>query len=147
MIDGGRGQLGAARTALEELQLADLPMIGVAKGAGRKPGRERIYRVDDAHASAIPGNSPAMRLIQQIRDEAHRFAITGHRQRLGGARRKSALESIAGLGPARRKALLNHFGGLQGIRKAGVDDLSRVNGISRRLAEKIFAEFHDGINA
>jgi excinuclease ABC subunit C len=146
MIDGGRGQLGAAKKALEELQMADLPMIGVAKGTGRKPGREKVYRGADARRIEVPANSPAMRLIQQIRDEAHRFAITGHRQRLGGARKKSTLESIAGLGPARRKALLNHFGGLQGVRKAGVDDLSRVTGISRRLAERIFAEFHDGIN-
>jgi len=144
IIDGGRGQLGAAQTALEELQLSDLPMIGVAKGVARKAGREKIYRVDRPDPLDVPGNSAAMRLIQQIRDEAHRFAITGHRQRLGGARKQSALESIVGLGPARRKALLNHFGGLQGVRKASVDDLTSVNGISRTLAERIFAGLHDG---
>lgn len=144
MIDGGLGQLGRALDAMRELQIADVPLLAVAKGQGRKPGRERIFLVGKPQPLQLPGDSAALHLIQQIRDEAHRFAITAHRQRRGKAQQRSALESIPGLGPQRRKALLKAFGGLQGVRRSGVDDLINVKGISRALAERIYAHLHGG---
>ena len=143
-IDGGRGQLGRASDAMRELQLTDVPLLAVAKGQGRKPGRERIFLADGKQVLQLPGNSAALHLIQQLRDEAHRFAITAHRQRRGKAQQRSTLESIPGLGPQRRKALLKAFGGLQGVRRSGVDDLVHVKGISRALAERIYAYLHGG---
>jgi excinuclease ABC subunit C len=142
LIDGGRGQLARVRTTLQELGFAELPVVAIAKGEGRRPGHERLYRDDGGPLSLTPG-SPAMHLVQQIRDEAHRFAITGHRQRRGRRQHASVLESIAGLGPRRRRALLRHFGGLQGITRAGVEDLARTAGISRALAERIYGHFHE----
>jgi len=144
MIDGGRGQLGKAIDALQELQLADIRLLGVAKGQGRKPGREKLFLAGDKSSLHLPGDSPALHLIQQIRDEAHRFAITAHRQRRGKAQQQSVLESIPGLGPQRRKALLKAFGGLQGVKRSGVDDLVAVKGISRTLAERIYSRLHGG---
>ena len=145
LIDGGRGQQRIAQDALAALQLDDIDLIGVAKGHGRKSGREKIYGRDGGHPLTLPADSPASHLIQQIRDEAHRFAITGHRQRRGKAQNKSVLESIAGLGPARRKALLREFGGLQGVRRAGIDDLIAVRGINHALAQRIYSHFHGGV--
>jgi excinuclease ABC subunit C len=144
MIDGGRGQLTAAASILDELQLGDVPLFSVAKGQGRKPGREKIYAKGCDQPLRVLGESAAMHLIQQIRDEAHRFAITGHRQRRGKAKQASALESIPGLGPGRRKALLRQFGGLQGVKRSGIDDLAKVRGISRAMAERIYEQFHGG---
>lgn len=144
LIDGGRGQLVRVRSVLDGLGLSEICVIAVAKGAGRRPGRERLYRGEDSRPLAVPEDSPALKLVQQIRDEAHRFAITGHRLRRSRARLGSALEGIHGLGPRRRRALLQRFGGLQGVRRAGVEDLSRTVGISRALAERIYACFHDG---
>jgi excinuclease ABC subunit C len=144
LIDGGRGQVAAARAALEELQLEALPLVGVSKGMGRKPGRESLHRLEARDALSLPGDSPALHLIQQIRDEAHRFAIAGHRQRRGRARQGSVLDEISGVGPRRRRALLQQFGGLQGLRRANVEDLAGVRGISRDLAQKIFDHFHGG---
>jgi excinuclease ABC subunit C len=144
LIDGGRGQLARVRSVLNGLGLGDLCVLAVAKGTGRRPGRERLFRGDGSQPLAVPEGSPALRLVQQVRDEAHRFAITGHRLRRGRARLGSALEDIHGLGPRRRRALLQQFGGLQGIRRAGVEDLSRTEGISRSLAERVYAYFHDG---
>ena len=144
LIDGGRGQLGKAIDALQELQLADIRLLGVAKGQGRKPGREKLFLAGSKTSLHLPGDSPALHLIQQIRDEAHRFAITAHRQRRGKAQQQSVLESIPGLGPQRRKALLKAFGGLQGVKRSGVDDLVAVKGISRALAERIYARLHGG---
>jgi excinuclease ABC subunit C len=144
LIDGGRGQVAAARAALEELQLEALPLVGVSKGLGRKPGRESLHRLEARDALSLPGDSPALHLIQQIRDEAHRFAIAGHRQRRGRARQGSVLDEISGVGPRRRRALLQQFGGLQGLRRANVEDLAGVRGISRDLAQKIFDHFHGG---
>jgi excinuclease ABC subunit C len=144
LIDGGRGQLGAASQALEELQFDDLPLAAVAKGAGRRPGRESLYLSAGGAPLRLPADSPALHLVQQVRDEAHRFAITGHRQRRGRARQGSALDAIEGVGPQRRRALLQSFGGLQGLKRASVDDLAAVRGISRALAQRIFEHFHGG---
>jgi len=144
MIDGGRGQLGRALDAMRELQLADVKLLGVAKGQGRKPGREKLYLLGSPEPLHLPGDSPALLLIQQIRDEAHRFALTAHRQRRGKAQQRSVLESIPGLGPQRRKALLKAFGGLQGVKRSGIDDLADVKGISRALAERIYERLHGG---
>ena len=113
-IDGGRGQLTQAVTVLNELQLTGLRLVAVAKGEGRKPGRESLFLPERAEALRLPGSSPALHLIQQIRDEAHRFAITGHRARRQKKVSRSPLEDIPGLGPKRRRELLRQFGGLRG---------------------------------
>ena len=141
-VDGGKGQLAAALTVLDELELGWLQVIAVAKGRARKPGMEQLFLAGQLTPTILPGDSPALHLIQRIRDEAHRFAITGHRQRRAKARRTSRLEEIPGLGPKRRRELLRQFGGLQGVRGAGIDDLVKVRGISRTLAEKIYGDLH-----
>lgn len=141
-IDGGKGQVNAARSVLEELQIPDVMLIGVAKGPGRKPGLETLYLSDGGQETVLPADSKALHLIQQIRDEAHRFAITGHRQRRQKTRNTSPLEQIPGLGPKRRQMLLHRFGGLQEIARAGIEDLASVNGISRKLAQQIYDIFH-----
>jgi excinuclease ABC subunit C len=141
LIDGGLGQLNVATEVMTELGLNDLDLIGVAKGAERKPGLEQLI-YPGGNALRLPSDSPALHLIQTIRDEAHRFAITGHRARRGKARTHSSLEDIAGIGPKKRKALLEHFGGLQGVRNAGVEELARVAGIQRELAERVYQALH-----
>jgi excinuclease ABC subunit C len=141
-VDGGKGQMAEALTVLDELELDWLQVIAVAKGRARRPGTEQLFLAGQTTPTILPGDSPALHLIQQIRDEAHRFAITGHRQRRAKARRTSRLEEIPGLGPKRRRELLKQFGGLQGVRGAGVDDLVKVRGISRALAEKIYGDLH-----
>jgi excinuclease ABC subunit C len=141
-VDGGKGQLGEAMKVLEELELDWLNVVAVAKGRARRPGAERLFRPGETIPMTLAPDSPALLLIQQIRDEAHRFAITGHRQRRGKARRTSRLEEIPGLGPKKRKELLRQFGGLQGVEAAGVDDLAKVHGISRKLAETIYNDLH-----
>lgn len=141
-IDGGKGQLSAVAGALEELAVKGVTLIGVAKGPDRKPGLEQLFLFGWDAPIILPTNSPALHLVQQIRDEAHRFAITGHRQRRDKRRKTSRLESVPGIGARRRQQLLKQFGGLQGIARAGVEDLSRVRGISRRLAEQIYQTFH-----
>lgn len=144
LIDGGRGQLQRAGEVLEELGLAGLALVGISKGADRRPGDERLWRAGETGPLRIPPSSPALHLLQQVRDEAHRFAITGHRQRRGKAGMASELAEIPGLGPARRRALLRHFGGLRGVRQAGVSDLARVRGISPALAGRVYASLHGG---
>ncbi len=143
LIDGGKGQLGVARTVLTELQIEALKVVAVAKGRSRKPGFERLFIDDLRRARTLPSTSPALHLIQQIRDEAHRFAITGHRQRRGKARVTSRLNEIPGIGDKRRQALLRQLGGLREVARAGVDDLLKVPGISPVLARRIYAVFHD----
>ncbi len=141
-IDGGRGQLTQAENVLKGLEIEGVKLVGVAKGEGRKPGRERLFVAGGQNALALPPASPAMHLVQQLRDEAHRFAITGHRARREKRRTTSPLEQIRGLGPKRRRELLRQFGGLQAVARAGVDDLARVKGISRQLAQSIYEHFH-----
>ena len=143
LIDGGTGQVGQALLALQELGINDLLVLGVAKGPLRKPGLETLILVDDGRPFRLDHDSAALHLIQRIRDEAHRFAITGHRQRRARARNTSALEGVEGIGAKKRKLLIQHFGGLQGVARAGVEDLSKVPGISRELARRIYARFHE----
>jgi excinuclease ABC subunit C len=142
LIDGGKGQLAQAVAVLDELQLQTPALLGIAKGPRRKPGEETLFLAGDEREYTLPASSPALHLLQQVRDEAHRFAITGHRQRRGKARTTSVLESIAGLGPKRRQTLLKQFGGLQGVAAAGMEDLMRVEGINAALAERIYDAFH-----
>ncbi|MDE2346402.1 MAG: excinuclease ABC subunit UvrC [Gammaproteobacteria bacterium] len=141
-IDGGKGQLHAAEQALEELQVQEVMLVGVAKGRSRKPGMEQLFLSARKTPLILPADSPALHLIQQIRDEAHRFAITGHRQRRARARNTSLLESVPGLGSKRRQQLLKQFGGLQQIARAGVEDLASVHGISHELAGRIYDLLH-----
>ncbi|ULQ46282.1 excinuclease ABC subunit UvrC [Flagellatimonas centrodinii] len=141
LIDGGQGQLDAALEGLEAVDFTDVRVVGVAKGPTRKAGMEELIVPERAHPLRLPPDSPALHLIQRIRDEAHRFAITGHRGRRDKARLTSDLDAIEGLGPARKRALLRHFGGLPQLRRAAIDDLARVEGISRRLAERIYRHF------
>jgi excinuclease ABC subunit C len=142
LIDGGKGQLSVAERVLEELQVEGVMSAGVAKGSDRKPGLETLFITGRQTPLVLPDHSPGLHLIQQIRDEAHRFAITGHRQRRDRRRRTSVLEDIPGLGPKRRQTLLKQFGGLREVARAGIDDLVCVKGISRQLAEQIYATFH-----
>ena len=142
LIDGGKGQLAVAVDALEELGLAHLPIVGVAKGEARKPGLETLIFADGREPVQLPMDHPALHLIQEIRDEAHRFAVSGHRAQRSKTRRTSRLDEIVGIGPQRRKALIAHFGGLQGIAAADIEQLSGVPGISRELAERIFQALH-----
>jgi excinuclease ABC subunit C len=142
LIDGGKGQLKQAQEVLVEFGLSGIPVMGVAKGKARRAGYEE-WVLPQPYRSYRPGpESPASHLVQQIRDEAHRFAITGHRGRRGKAATRSTLEKIPGIGPGRRRSLLNHFGGLQGVNKAGIEELSSVPGISHVLAKEIFRALH-----
>lgn len=141
-VDGGKGQLAQATTILDELELDWIKVVAVAKGRSRKPGAERLYLRGQERALQLRPDSPALLLIQQIRDEAHRFAITGHRQRRAASRGKSRLEDIPGLGPKKRRELLRQFGGLQGVTGASVEELVKVRGIGRALAESIYNDLH-----
>ncbi|MFT5574275.1 MAG: excinuclease ABC subunit C [Cryomorphaceae bacterium] len=138
LIDGGKGQLSSAAQIMNELQISEVLLVGVAKGEGRKPGLETLFIEGQRVGIKLAANSAAMHLVQQIRDEAHRFAITGHRARRGKAQTQSILQEIPGIGAKRRQELLKHFGGLQGIQQAGVRDLNKVTGINADLAEKIY---------
>ncbi len=144
LIDGGPAQLAEAVRVLKELDIQGVNLAGVAKGADRRPGQERLFLVGQELPSILPPDSPALHLIQRIRDEAHRFAIAGHRQRRAKARRESVLETVPGLGPRKRRELLKQFGGLQGVARAGVEDLEKVRGISRKLAQSIYDTLHAG---
>jgi excinuclease ABC subunit C len=145
LIDGGKGQLGVALDVLEQLNIftikENLRVFGIAKGVERRAGYEEILD-EEMTALNFPMDSPALLLIQQIRDEAHRFAITGHRQARAKARRKSRLEEIPGIGVKKRQLLLNTFGGLQGVEAAGVEELMQIKGINRETAQVIYDSLH-----
>lgn len=142
VIDGGKGQVKQARDVLEELQLNSVRIIGITKGEGRKAEHDTLLLSETNEKVILPSNSKAMHLLQHIRDEAHRFAITGHKTRRAKARKTSQLEKISGLGPKRRQELLKQFGGLQEVARAGVEDLAKIKGISKSLAQKIYDHFH-----
>ncbi|WP_218668232.1 excinuclease ABC subunit UvrC [Vreelandella utahensis] len=142
-IDGGLGQLNVARTVFDELGIDDITLIGVAKGEARRAGMEELIEALTENRFRVPPDSPALHLIQHIRDEAHRFAITGHRQRRDKKRSSSTLEGIPGVGPRRRRDLINYFGGLQELRKASVGEIAKVRGISDALAESIHSALHN----
>ena len=142
VIDGGRGQVNVAADVLADQGLHQMPLIGIAKGPERKPGLEDIVFPGRVEVLNLPSDHPGLHLLQQIRDEAHRFAIQGHRARRGKARTTSSLQEIDGIGSKRRQALLAHFGGLKGMQSASVEDLARVPGISRALAERIYSQLH-----
>jgi excinuclease ABC subunit C len=145
LIDGGKGQLSQAREVLAECQLGGVCLLGIAKGISRRAGQETLYlAIDDMYREIVlPSESAALHLLQQVRDEAHRFAISGHRQRRSRTRNTSVLEQIPGLGPKRRKELLRHFGGQQEVQRASPEQLSKVVGISTKLAEEIYAWLHN----
>ena len=142
LVDGGLGQLAEAQGVLADLQLDGVEIAAVAKGPTRRPGLERLFLAGQPEPLILPRDSGALHLVQQVRDEAHRFAIAGHRARRARTRRVSPLEGIAGLGPRRRRQLLNELGGMQGVLAAGVEDLARVQGISRDLAHRIYDTLH-----
>jgi excinuclease ABC subunit C len=142
-IDGGKGQLSAAFASIEPLELSPMPLlVGVAKGVTRKPGLETLLIGKEMRELHLPSDSAALHLIQHIRDESHRFAITGHRNRRDKARKTSVLEDIDGVGAKRRQALLTHLGGMQQLKSASVDEIKKVPGISPSLAQKIFDSLH-----
>ncbi len=142
LIDGGKGQVNSVRAVVEELQLDEVTLLGVSKGKARKPGMERLVFSDGKTETSLAPNSSALHLIQEIRDEAHRFAVTGHRQQRNRKRSRSVLEDVEGVGSKRRRELIRYFGGLQGVSRAGIEELARAPGISHNLAKKIYASLH-----
>jgi len=142
LIDGGRGQSNAARAALAEFGLHDVAVVGVAKGAERKPGLESLVLDGAGSSLSLSPTHPGLHLVQQIRDEAHRFAVVGHRARRGKSRTRSSLAEIPGIGTQRRQRLLAHFGGVREVQAAAVDEIAQVAGISRTLAERIYKALH-----
>jgi excinuclease ABC subunit C len=144
LIDGGKGQLAEAAKVLDELGVAGVTLIGVAKGADRRPGQEQLFTLGRDTPTILPPDSAALHLIQRVRDEAHRFAITGHRRKRAKRHSQSILETIPGLGPVKRRELLKQFGGLQGILRAGVEDFVQIRGLGRELAEVIYEHLHPG---
>jgi excinuclease ABC subunit C len=143
-VDGGKGQVSQAMAVLAELQIEGVEVIGVAKGTTRKAGFETLVHGATGREYQLPGDSSALHLVQQIRDEAHRFAITGHRARRDKSRTASALEGIPGIGAKRRRELLRHFGSAQGVRNASADELRKIPGISVKMAQQIYDHLHSG---
>ena len=144
LIDGGKGQLAEAGKVLDQLGLAGIVLVGVAKGADRRPGQEQLFLRDRDTPIILPPDSAALHLIQRVRDEAHRFAIAGHRRKRAKRHSQSILETIPGLGPVKRRELLKQFGGLQGILRAGIEDFVQIRGLGRDLAEVIYEHLHPG---
>jgi excinuclease ABC subunit C len=144
LIDGGKGQLAEAAQVLDELGVAGITLIGVAKGADRRPGQEQLFLLGQDTPTILAADSRALHLIQRVRDEAHRFAITGHRRKRAKRHSQSILETIPGLGPVKRRELLKQFGGLQGILRAGIEDFVQIRGLGRDLAEVIYEHLHPG---
>src|SRR5437870_6104605 len=142
LIDGGKGQVSVARSVLADLGLHQLCVVGVAKGPERKPGMEELIIESDSRTLQLAPSHPALPPLQAVPDDAHRFAIVGHRARRGKARTTSMLNEIPGIGAKRRQALIEHFGGLRGVQAAAVDDIAKVEGISRPLAERIYRHLH-----
>lgn len=143
IVDGGKGQLKQARQVLSDLQVQGVLLLGVAKGETRKPGLETLFLEETGPGFELQPDSPALHLIQQIRDEAHRFAIMGHRNRREKKRTRSVLEDIPGIGAKRRRELLTHFGGMQGLSRASQQDIEKVSGISKKIAEDVYAALHN----
>ena len=141
LIDGGKGQIGVAVSVWKELGL-HIPLVGIAKGPERKAGMEELILPFTGEVFRLPPNSPALHLLQTVRDESHRFAITGHRKKRDKARVTSSLSDIPGVGSKRRQALLTRFGGLRGVVAASKEDLEQVEGISKALAETIYEHLH-----
>lgn len=141
-IDGGKGQLGVAIEVMQEVGLEDILLVGIAKGEDRKPGLETMIFGDTGEMINLPSDNMGLHLLQQIRDEAHRFAITGHRAKRAKARITSSLEDIDGIGAKRRKALLTRFGGLDGVKSASMDEIAEVDGVSKSLAQTIYDALH-----
>ena len=144
LIDGGKGQLAEAARVIEELGIEGVTLIGVAKGADRRPGQEQLFLLGQDTPTILAPDSSALHLIQRVRDEAHRFAIAGHRRKRAKRHNQSILETIPGLGPVKRRELLKQFGGLQGILRAGIDDFVQVRGLGRELAQVIYEHLHPG---
>ena len=144
LIDGGKGQLAEAAKVLDELGVTGITLIGVAKGADRRPGQEQLFLLGQDTPTILAPDSRALHLIQRVRDEAHRFAITGHRRKRAKRHNQSILETIPGLGPVKRRELLKQFGGLQGILRAGIEDFVQIRGLGRDLAEVIYEHLHPG---
>jgi len=145
VVDGGPAQVAGVAEVLGPLGFGQLPLLGISKGPDRRAGQERLHRHGDDGAPIVPGaHSPALKLLQRLRDEAHRFAITGHRRRRARRFNESVLETVVGLGPAKRRALLQHFGGLQGVLRAGRADLERAPGIGPALAQNLYDALHPG---
>jgi excinuclease ABC subunit C len=144
LIDGGKGQLAEAGKVLDELGVTGITLIGVAKGADRRPGQEQLFLLGHDTPTILAPDSKGLHLVQRVRDEAHRFAITGHRRKRAKRHNQSILETIPGLGPVKRRELLKQFGGMQGILRAGIEDFVQVRGLGRELAEVIYEHLHPG---
>jgi excinuclease ABC subunit C len=141
VVDGGKGQLNVAKAVLAELGVNQVMILGIAKGTTRKAGFETLV-LESGKEKVLNSDSPALHLLQEIRDEAHRFAITGHKQRRDKKRTTSTLEGIVGVGAKRRRELLRHFGGIQAVKSANADELAKVDGISKKIAEDIYSALH-----
>ncbi len=143
LIDGGAGQLSAARGILADLGVQDVKLVGIAKGPDRDAGRE-WFHIDGRDPFQLPPRDPVLYYLQRVRDEAHRFAITTHRAGRSKSLVTSELDEIAGVGAARKRALLNHFGSARGVKQAGLNDLEAAPGINRETARRVYAHFHPG---